>query len=138
MIKGRDAPGPEARSRLDNAFLQAATTTLQTAQRDDALTQLHIGAPDPVPEKVWRRKKAHGPADAIGLTFVKITRRDLLAKERAERAANRAANHAPESADEEDPDLLPPSTAPPRGWRNLARRGRVEGSWTLWRYTQAL
>jgi len=27
---------------------------------------------------------------------------------------NRAANHAPESTDEEDPGLLPPSTAPLR------------------------
>ena len=27
----------------------------------------------------------------------------------------------------------------PQGWRNLAaRRGRVEGPWTLWRYTRAL
>ena len=48
------------------------------------------------------------------MTSAEIARRDLLAKEKAERAANRAANHAPESADEEDPGLLPPSTAPPR------------------------
>ena len=114
MIKGRDALGREAQSRLDNTFLQAATTMLQTAQHNDALTQLHIGTPNPVPKKVWRRKKAHASADAIGLTFIKFTRRDLLAKEKAERATNRAANHAPESADEEDPDLLPPSTSPPR------------------------
>ena len=47
LIEGRDTLGPEAQSRLDNTFLQAA-------------------------------------------------------------------NHAPESADEEDPGLLPPSTAPLR------------------------
>jgi len=97
---------------------------LQTTQRNDALTQLYIGTPNPVPKKVWRRKKAHASADAMGLTLVKITRRDLLAKEKAERATNRAANHAPEPADEEDPDLLRPSTAP-RGWRKRTR-GRVQ------------
>lgn len=48
------------------------------------------------------------------LRHQKIARRDLLAKERAERAASRAANDAPESTYEEDPDLFPPSTAPPR------------------------
>ena len=87
---------------------------LQTAQHNDALTQLHIGTPNPVPKKVWRRKKAHASADAIGLTFVKITRRDLLAKEKAERPVNRAISHAPESVDEEDPGLLPPCTASPK------------------------
>jgi hypothetical protein len=103
---------------------------LQIAQRNGALAQLLIGNPNPVPKKVWRRKKVHGSAEA--------PRRDLLAKEKAERASNRATNHAPESAGEEDPDLLLPSTAP-QGWRNLAaRRGRVGGSWTLWRYTRAL
>jgi hypothetical protein len=127
LIEGRDALGPEAQSRLDNAFLQAATTMLQTAQRNDALAQLPISNPGPVSKKAWRKKKAHGPADAAGLTSAEIARRDLLAKEKAERAANRAANHAPESSDEEDPGLLPPSIAP-QGWRNLAaRRGRVEG-----------
>jgi hypothetical protein len=35
-------------------------------------------------------------------------------KEKAERATSGAANYAPESADEEDPGLLQPSTAPPR------------------------
>ena len=79
---------------------------LQTAQRHNALAQLLIGNPDPVPEKV--------PADAAGLTSAEIARRDLLAKEKAERTANRAANHAPEPADEEDPGLLPPSTATPK------------------------
>jgi hypothetical protein len=61
---------------------------LQTAQRNDALAQLLIGNPDPVPKKVWRREKVYRSAEA--------TRRDLLAKEKAERAANRGANHAPE------------------------------------------
>ena len=65
------------------------------------------------PRRVWRKKKAHGPADATGLTSAEIARRDLLGKEKAERTANRAANHAPESTYEEDPGLLPPSTAPP-------------------------
>jgi hypothetical protein len=106
LIKGRDALGPEAQSRLDNTFLQAATAMLQIAQRNGALAQLLIGNPNPVPKKVWRRKKVHGSAEA--------PRRDLLAKEKAERASNRATNHAPESAGEEDPDLLLPSTAPPR------------------------
>ena len=87
---------------------------LQTAQRNDALAQLPISNPDPVPKKIWKKKKAHGPADAAGLTAAEIARRDLLAKDKAERAVNRAANYAPESADEEDPGLLPPSTAPPR------------------------
>jgi hypothetical protein len=114
LIEAREALGPEAQSRLDNTFLQAATNMLQTAQRDDALAQLPIGNPDPIPKMVWRKKKTHGPADAAGLTSAEIARRDLLAKEKAERAANRAANHAAESADEEDPGLLPPSTAPPR------------------------
>ena len=45
-----------------------------------------------------------------------MARRDLL--------ANRAANHAPESADEEDPGLLPPSTAP----RRLEESGRMKGT----------
>ena len=79
-----------------------------------ALTQLPIGNPDPVPKKVWRKKKVHGPADAAGLTSAEIAGKDLLAKEKAESAASRAANHGPEPADEEDPGLLPPSTAPPR------------------------
>jgi hypothetical protein len=51
LIEGPDAVGPEAQSRLDNTFLQAATTMLQTAQRNDALTQLPIGNPVPVPKK---------------------------------------------------------------------------------------
>ena len=106
MIEGRGALGPEAQSRLDNTFLQAATTMLQTAQRNNALAQLLIGNPGPVPKNV--------PADAAGLTSAEIARRYLLAKERAERAASREANHAPESTDEEDPGLLLPSTAPPR------------------------
>jgi hypothetical protein len=136
LIEGRDALGPEAQSRLNNTLLQVATTMLQTAQHNDALTQL--GNPDPVPKKVWRKKKAHGPADAAGLTSAEIAYRDLLAKEKAKKAANRAANHAPESADEEDPGLLPPLQRP-QGWRNLAaRRGRVEGPLALWRYTRAL
>ena len=95
---------------------------LQTAQRNDILAQLPIGNPDPVPKKVWRKKKAHGPADAAGLTSAEITRRDLLAKEKAEKTASRAANYMPESADEEDPCLLPPSTAPPR----LEESGRTK------------
>jgi hypothetical protein len=52
---------------------------LQTAQRNDALAQLPIGNPDPVPKKVWRKKKAHGPAE---LNSAKIAHRDLLAKKR--------------------------------------------------------
>jgi hypothetical protein len=50
----------------------------------------------------------------LGCKALEITRRDLLAKEKAERAANQATNHAPEPADEEDPGLLPPSVAPSR------------------------
>jgi len=103
LIEGRDALGPEAQSRLDNTFLQTATTILQTAQRNNALAQLLTGNPGPVPRKV--------PADTVGLTSA---RRDLLAKERAERPVNRVANHAPESVDEKDPGLLPPPTASPR------------------------
>ena len=91
LIEGRDALGPEAQLRLDNIFFQVATTMLQTAQRNDALTQLLIGNPNPVPKKVWRKKKAHGPADAAGLTSAEIAHRDLLAKEKAKRAVNRAA-----------------------------------------------
>jgi hypothetical protein len=77
---------------------------LQTAQHNN-----------PVPKKVWRKKKAHGPADAAGLTCAEIAHRDLPAKEKAKRAANRAANHAPESTDEEDPGLLPPLQCPKAG-----------------------
>ena len=80
LIEGRDALGPEAQSRLDNTFLQAATTMLQTAQRNNALAQLLIGNPGPVPKKVL--------ADAAGLTSAEIARRDLPAKEKAERAIN--------------------------------------------------
>ena len=49
LIEGRDALGPEAQSRFDSTFLQAATNMLQTAQRNDALAQLPIANPDPVP-----------------------------------------------------------------------------------------
>jgi hypothetical protein len=42
---------------------------LQTAQHND-----------PVPKKVWRKKKAHGPADAAGLTCAEVADRYLLAK----------------------------------------------------------
>ena len=52
LIEGRDALGPEAQSRLDNTFLQAATAMLQTAQRNDTLAQLLISNPDPVPKKI--------------------------------------------------------------------------------------
>jgi hypothetical protein len=45
------------------------------------------------------------------LTSAEIARRDLLAKERAERAVNRASNHALKPVDEKDSGLLPPSTA---------------------------
>jgi hypothetical protein len=48
------------------------------------------------------------------LTFAEIARRDLLAKDKTEKAVNRAVNHPPKSADKEDPGLLPPSTAPSR------------------------
>jgi hypothetical protein len=81
---------------------------------NEALTQLLISIPDTIPKRAWRKKKIHGPADAVGLTSAEIARRDLLAKEKAERTANRVANHAPESADEEDSGLSPPSTTPPR------------------------
>jgi hypothetical protein len=84
------------------------------------LLKLLIGNPNPVPEKVWRKKKTHGPADAAGLTSAEIARRDLLAKDKAERTANRETNHAPEPADVEDPGLLSPSKATPQGWRDLA------------------
>ena len=87
---------------------------LQAAQRNDALAQLPIGIPDAIPKRAWRKKKTYGPADVAGLTSAEIVCRDLLAKDKAERAANRAANYEPESADEEDPSLLPPSTAPLR------------------------
>jgi hypothetical protein len=80
LIEARDALGPETESRLDNTFLQAATIMLQTAQHNDALAQL--GNPNPVAKKVWRKKKAHGPADAAGLASAEIAHRDLLAKER--------------------------------------------------------
>ena len=43
-------------------------------------------------------------------------------KEKAERATNGAPNYVPEPADEEDPGLLPPSTAPPR----LEESGRMK------------
>jgi len=129
LIEARDALGPETESRLDNTFLQAATIMLQTAQHNDALAQL--GNPNPVAKKVWRKKKAHGPADAAGLASAEIAHRDLLAKERLKEPQNRAANHAPGSTDEEDPGLLPPLQRP-QGWTNLAaRRGHVEGPWTL-------
>jgi len=114
LIEARDALGPEAQSRLDSIFLQSTSTMLQAAQRNEALAQLPIGIPDAIPKKAWRKKKTHGPAGAAGLTSAEMARRDLLAKEKAEGAANRAANHASESVDEEDPGLLPPSTAPPR------------------------
>jgi hypothetical protein len=96
---------PETQLRLDNTFLQVVTTMLQTAQRNDALSQLRIGDPDPVPKKA-RRKKAHGPANTAGLASA-----DLLVKGKAERAANQAANHAPKPTNDEDPSSLPPSAA---------------------------
>jgi hypothetical protein len=39
-----------------------------------------IDNPDPVPRKVWRRKKAYGSTNIAGLTPAKIVRGDLLAK----------------------------------------------------------
>ena len=45
--------------------------------------------------RVGGRKKAHGPANAIGLTSAETARRDLLTEEKTERAVNRAVNHAP-------------------------------------------
>jgi hypothetical protein len=141
LIEARDTLGPEAQSRLDNTFLQSTTTILQAAQRNDALAQLPIGIPDAIPKKVWRKKKTNGPSDAAGLTSAEIAKRDLPAKETAERAATATAlkltkakagklvsRAAPTPTalapgpvdltglgdDEEDAGLPPPSTAPPR------------------------
>jgi hypothetical protein len=90
LIEARDALGPEAQSRLDNTFFQAATIMLQAAQHNDTLAQL--GNPNPVHKKDWRKRKAHGPADAAGLDPAEIARRALLAEEKTKGAANRAAN----------------------------------------------
>ena len=102
---------------------------LQTAQRNGALAQLLIGNPDPVPKKVWRRKKVHGSAEA--------TRRDLLAKEKAEGPqTEQPITHLSLPVRKILTYYCPLQR--PQGWRNLAaRRGRVGGSWTLWRYTRA-
>jgi hypothetical protein len=135
LIEARDTLGPEAQSRLDSTFLQSTNAMLQAAQRNEALAQLPIGMPDTIPKRAWRKKKTHGLADAAGLTSAEIARRYLEAKEKAERAqtaaslrstnakAGKAASRAPpmnstrpspDEEDEEDPGLLPPSTAPPR------------------------
>ena len=82
LTEARDMLGPEARSRLDNTFLQSTNIILQAAQRNEALAQLPIGILDVVPKRVWRKKKTHGLADAAGLASAEITHRDLGARKR--------------------------------------------------------
>jgi hypothetical protein len=116
---------PKGNAILDNTFLQSTNVILQAAQRNEALAQLPIGILDAVPKGVWRKKRTQGLADAAGLTSAEIARRDLRAKEKAERAqipvtlrstrvkVGKAVSRAQEGEGEEvDADLLP-STVPP-------------------------
>ena len=113
-------PALYIKTQASPAILRSSDVILQPLQFPGSYVSPapHISSIFPCPAQslrtVWTEKKAHGPADGAGLTSAEIARRDRLAKEKAERTANRAANHAPESAEEEDPGLLPPSTAPPR------------------------
>jgi hypothetical protein len=102
LIETRDTLNPEARSRLDSTFIQSTNAILQAAQRNEALAGLPINMPDAIPKKAWKKKKAHGLADAAGLTSAEIARRELEAKEKIEKAQSAAVSH------------VPPSTAPPR------------------------
>ena len=52
LLKPEIMLGPEARSRLDNTFLQSTNIILQAAQRNKALAQLPIGILDVVPKRV--------------------------------------------------------------------------------------
>jgi hypothetical protein len=73
--------------------------------------------------QISRKNKTTGPADAPGLTSAEIARRDLLTKEKTERAVGNVVSPDPNLASQlaEDPGLLPPSTGPPRleDWRIL-------------------
>jgi hypothetical protein len=45
LVEARDTLGPDAQSRLGNAFLQSTNIILQAAQRNEVLAQLPIGIP---------------------------------------------------------------------------------------------
>jgi hypothetical protein len=77
----------------------------------------------------WRKKEAHGKANARALTAVEAAKRDLEARERQDKKQRPAApERVPEEADEEirvpatPEQSLPPSTAPAR----LASEGEGE------------
>jgi hypothetical protein len=133
LLEFRDSLPAEEQSRLEARILHAHEALLAEAQEARDLAELPLLNPDPVKKREWVKKKAHGKADARGLTGAEIAGRALKAKERAERAALNTpcpaglsqgvcievlgapevcslANHSPSP----DAPGLPASTAPAR------------------------
>ena len=67
-MEARARLGEEDQLRWDGQFIEELSKQTAAAKRREELAQIPIGIPDAVPKKTWRKKTAHGKANARGLT----------------------------------------------------------------------
>jgi hypothetical protein len=100
---------PEERARYERQIEDSNSKLVEIGKRHLQLQALLISNPDPVPKRHYTKKRAHGKADARGLTAAELADRALAARERAERAGR---VETPEESDDESLMLIPGT--PPR------------------------
>ena len=92
----------EERSRFDDQILAASERLKSAGTRHQQLASLPIGQPDPIAKKTWRKKEAHGKANARALTAAEVAQRDLKTRERQDKEQRPATpERVPEEADVE-------------------------------------
>ena len=96
---------PEERARFRRQREAEYLKLLIAGRQHLELQALPIGNPDPIPKKIFRKKKTHGKTDARALTGTEIAE-----KEHAAREAALIANAARKEA-----GVTPPSTPPQAG-----------------------
>jgi len=129
VFEQRELLPREERSRFDDQILAASECLKSAGTRHQQFASLPIRQPDPI-AKTWRKKEAHGEANARALAAAEVAQRDLKTRERQDKEQRPATpERVPEEADEEIrvpatlEQSLPSSTAPAR----LASEGEGEG-----------
>lgn len=87
VLESRERLEGEERSRFDEQVLRVAHNLHSIAQKHEALAQIPIANPDPVPKKMWRRKK--NAQNARGMTANELATTARKEAEKKEKIAKK-------------------------------------------------
>jgi len=84
VFEQRELLPREERSRFDDQILAASECLKSAGTRHQQFASLPIRQPDPI-AKTWRKKEAHGEANARALAAAEVAQRDLKTRERQDK-----------------------------------------------------